>query len=74
MPVVTVEKTKNYLVVKIPLKAAEEGRAELSRREQKIVDAAIARGLRDVEAGRIFGPFASGKELKSALRKVSPQR
>ena len=57
MATVTVEKTKNYLVVKIPLQAVEEGRAELSPRSRKMVDTAIAEGLRNIEAGEIFGPL-----------------
>lgn len=68
MSQVLVEKTKGYLVVKIPLKTVGEGRAELSTRAQKIVDAAIEEGLRDIEAGRVFGPFKSVKEFKKAVK------
>ena len=67
---VTVEKTKDYLIVKIPLKATEEGRAELSPRAQKIVGAAIQEGIKDIEAGRVSGPFRNMKEFKSSLRKA----
>lgn len=70
MPEVTVEKTKNYLIVKIPLKATEEGRAEFSPRAQKIVDSAIQEGMEDIEAGRVSGPFRNMKEFKSSLRKA----
>jgi predicted transcriptional regulator len=69
MPEMTVEKTKNYLVVKIPLKAVEEGRAKISPRAQKVVDAAINEGLRDIKAGKVFGPFENVKEFKSALKR-----
>lgn len=65
---VTVQKTKDYLVVKIPLRAVKEGRAELSSRAQKVVDSAITEGLSDIRAGRTFGPFDSVKEFKRALR------
>lgn len=63
------EKTKDYLVVKIPLKAVEEGRAELPPSAQRVIDAAITEGLRDIKAGRVFGPFKSVKEFKNAFKK-----
>jgi len=69
MSQVLVEKTKDYLVVKIRLKTMEGGKAELSPRAQKIVDSAIDEGLRDIEAGRVFGPFKNVKEFKKALAK-----
>lgn len=65
---VTVERTPQYLIVKIPLKAVEEGRAELSPRARKVIDKAIAEGLRDIAAGRVFGPFKDVKSFKTALR------
>ena len=68
MSTVTVEKTKNYLVVRIPLGAVQGGRAKLSPRAQKIVDASIAGGLGDIKAGRVFGPFKNMGEFKRALR------
>lgn len=67
---VTVEKTENYIVVKIPLKAIEEGRAELSSRAQKVIDSAIEEGILDLEAGRVFGPFKSVKEFKKSLART----
>ena len=67
MQEVTVQKTKDYLVVKIPLRAVKEGRAELSPRAQKVVDAAIAEGLADIQAGKVFGPYESVAEFKKAL-------
>jgi hypothetical protein len=68
MAQVTVEKTKKYLVVKIPLQAAVEGRAELSARSQRAIDRALAKGLRDIKAGLIFGPFSDVKSFKAALK------
>ena len=74
MTTVTVEKTKHYLVVKIPLRAVEEGRAELSPRARKIVDTAITQGLRDIEAGEVFGPFKNAQDFKKILRKFSVKK
>lgn len=71
MSTVTVEKTKKYLVVKIPLGAVENGRAEISSRSQKIIDGAIKMGLRDIEAGKTFGPFSSVGEFRRALKSSS---
>ena len=61
MPLITIEKTKDYRVLRIPLKAVEQ-------KGQRIVDEAIKEGLNDIEAGRIFGPFQSVREFKQALR------
>ena len=66
MPQVIVEKTKGYLVVKIPLNAARR-RMELSGRARKIVDEAISEGLIDIEAGKVVGPFKNVKEIQRAL-------
>lgn len=74
MVTVTLEKTKNYLVVKIPLRAVKEGRAALSPRARKVLDEAIAEGLRDIEVGRGLGPFRSVPEFKRAFRKVSAKK
>ena len=68
---VTIEKTPKYLIVKIPLKSVESGKAELSPRARKKVNAAIAEGLQDIDSGRIFGPFKNVQEFKKSLRKNS---
>ncbi|MEK7077133.1 MAG: hypothetical protein AAB967_02785 [Patescibacteria group bacterium] len=68
---VIVERTQKYLIVKIPLKAVAEGRAELPPRARGVIDRAISEGLRDVEAGRLFGPFASVRSFKAALKRRS---
>lgn len=68
---VTIEKTPQYLIVKIPLKAVEEGRAELSPRSRRVIDKAVSEGLADIEAGRVFGPFSDVKNFKAALRTAS---
>ncbi len=66
---ITIEKTPKYLIFKIPLQSFEEGKAELTPRAQKIIDRAIAAGLRDIEGDRVFGPFSNIKEFKKAPRK-----
>jgi len=71
MSQVTIEKTPKYLIVKIPLKSVEIGKGELSRKGQKIIDRAVAEGLRDIEAGRVFGPFRNTREFKKTVKKLS---
>lgn len=66
---VTIEKTEKYLVVKIPIESVSSGKAQISAKSKKLVDQAIIRGLRDVEAGRIFGPFRNVREFKAAIKK-----
>lgn len=61
MPLITVEKTKKYLVLRIPLDAVEQ-------KGKKMIDEAIKEGLKDIEAGRVFGPFQNIREFKQALR------
>ncbi|GEM_PF-4994825 len=67
---VLVEKTKNYLVVKIPLHSVEAGKATLPSKAQKVIQKAIEEGLGDITSGRIFGPFKTVKEFKAALHKA----
>lgn len=74
MAEVMLKKTKNYLVVKIPLKAVEQGEATLSPQAQKVIDEAIAEGLADIKAGRVFGPFKDVGEFKKSLREPSSER
>ena len=71
MSQVTIEKTQKYLIVKIPLKSVQSGKAEVSLRAQKVIDRAIAEGLKDIKDGRIFGPFENIKEFKKALKYTS---
>lgn len=68
MAEVMLEKTKEYLIVKIPLKSVKSGRAEISHKSRRIVDAAISEGLRDLKSGRVFGPFENVREFKTALK------
>ncbi|OGM93601.1 hypothetical protein A2935_03200 [Candidatus Wolfebacteria bacterium RIFCSPLOWO2_01_FULL_47_17b] len=69
MEQVIVERTQKYLIVKIPIRAEVEGRAELPPRARRIVDRAIAEGLADVTSGRVFGPFSSVQGFKAALKR-----
>lgn len=70
MPQVLVEKTKNYLVVKIPLRSVKIGRGTLPSQAQKVIHKAIEEGLEDITSGRSFGPFKTVKEFKAALNKT----
>ncbi|MDP2668365.1 MAG: hypothetical protein Q8P07_00830 [bacterium] len=70
MATVTIEKTENYILVKIPIKAIKDGRAELSNRARKVIDSAIEEGISDLEAGRVFGPFKSIKAFKRSLART----
>ncbi|MBI2514665.1 hypothetical protein HYV91_00530 [Candidatus Wolfebacteria bacterium] len=67
MPQVTVEKTSKYLILKIPIASFRVGKVAISNRAQNAIDGAIAEGLRDIESGRVFGPFKNVKELKKSL-------
>lgn len=65
---VTIEKTEKYLIVKIPIKSVNTGRASVSAKSRSILNQAIQEGLRDIESGRIFGPFKNIREFKTALK------
>lgn len=69
MSQVTLEKTPDYLVIKIPLKAVENGYGRISSRSQKIIDEAVSEGLEDIKTGRTFGPFRNIREFKLALKR-----
>jgi len=68
---VTVEKTSKYLIVRIPLKSVQSGKAELPRGAQKVINKAINEGLEDIAASRVFGPFKNVQQFKKSLRKIS---
>ena len=68
MPNVTIERTKDCLIIKVPLGAVENGRVQLSRRGQTVLDKALTEGLLDIEQSRTFGPFSSVREFKTALK------
>ncbi|KAF0236693.1 MAG: hypothetical protein FD167_4515 [bacterium] len=69
MEQVTLEKTKEYLIVKIPLKSVKTGRTEISSSDRRVIDRVIAEGLHDIKSGHVFGPFKNVKEFKVALGK-----
>ncbi len=66
---VTIEKTKEYLIVKIPIKSVNSGRALISAKSSSALNKAVAEGLADIRAGKIFGPFPSVRSFKVALKK-----
>ena len=70
MTTMTLEKTEDYLVLKIPLKAVEDGKAKISSSTRKILDSAISEGLLDIESGKVLGPFKSVREFKKAIAKT----
>ena len=69
MTQITLEKTNNFLILKIPLKSIDDGRVDISKKDMNIIDNAISEGLADIEAGRVFGPFASVEEAEKGLLK-----
>ncbi|MBI2049118.1 MAG: hypothetical protein HYT29_01645 [Parcubacteria group bacterium] len=64
MPELTVTKTKDYLILKIPLRAAQRGKFALSPKTERI----IAEGLKAYSQGRFAGPF-DAKEAIAYLRR-----
>ncbi len=57
---VAVEARRNIIIIK--------PKDVIDRAAKDDIEAAIAEGLNDFEKGRVFGPFASVKEFKSALK------
>lgn len=64
---VIVQKTEDYLIVKIPLKSTAVGKAEVSFRAQKQINKAISDGLRDIDNRNVLGPFKNVREFKKAI-------
>ena len=69
MTQVTLEKTHDFLILKIPLKSIDDVKADLSERDRDIIDNAISEGLADIEASRVFGPFTNSAEAERGLSK-----
>ena len=65
MPELTVTKTKDYLILKIPLRAVRQGEISVSSRTERM----IAQGLKAYAEGRTYGPF-NAKEADAFLRKL----
>ncbi len=63
---VTVTKTKDYLVLKIPLQAVRERKIFLSDNQRH----AIAEGLRAIKEGRVSKPYKNAKEAIAFLRSL----
>lgn len=70
MSIVTIEKTKKYLVVKIPFGAVQSKRASISQCPRNSISSAIKEGLEDFKTGKTLGPFRNVREFKLALRKT----
>lgn len=64
MEQVLVSQTKNYLILKIPLRAVGKKRVFIADLER----AAVLEGLRDVKEGRVTKPFSNAKEAIKFLR------
>ena len=67
MTTATITKTKNYLVIKIPIKRLETVRKIRMGSEEK---KAVAEGLRAIATGRVSRPLKSEREVISFLRKL----
>ena len=53
---------------------AASGDASYTPAQRRIVDARLAEGLADVEAGRVHGPFASAKEASAYVERAVKDR
>ena len=65
MSELTVTRTKEYLILKIPLRAMRRGKVSVSSK----TDRAITEGLKAYAEGRTYGPF-NAKEADAFLRKL----
>ena len=63
---VTVTKTKDYLLLKIPLQAVRERRVSLSNGQRRV----IAEGLKAIKEGRVSKPYKTAKEAIAFLRSL----
>ena len=66
MEPITITKTKDYLILKIPTKALKYGRKDTSSNEKKI----IQEGLNALEKGRVSKPFKTAREAIVFLRSL----
>ena len=64
------EKTEDYLVLKIPLKIMRNKALLSSLHKKTELDLAISEGLEDLESGRVFGPFKNAQEFKKVVSKT----
>ena len=44
---------------------------EYTPEQRRVIDARLAEGLRDIKEGRVYGPFATHKEMMDSLRSHS---
>jgi len=66
---VTLEKTENYLIVKIPLQSVRSGRASISSESRNFIDRAISEGIHDIKSKCVLGPFKNIREFKKSFKK-----
>lgn len=66
MTTATITRTKEYLVIKIPLQKMEERSFAISSKEEAI----IRDGLRAMDAGRVSKRFKTAREAISFLKKI----
>ena len=66
MEQVTITKTKNYLILRIPTKTLEHSRSNIVSREER----AIREGLKAIEEGRTSRPLKGAKEAIAFLRSL----
>lgn len=66
MTQLTITKTKDYLILKIPLKVMKERKISISPQEKK----AVLEGLKAFEERRVSKSFRNTKEAISFLRNI----
>lgn len=66
MAQLTVTKTKDYLVLKIPLEVIKQKKSSISSQEKK----AILEGLKAFQEGRVSKSFKDAKEATSFLKNI----
>ena len=66
MEPITITKTKDYLILKIPTKALKQKRDGVSPTEKK----AVQEGLRALEKGKVSKPFKTAKEAVAFLHSL----
>lgn len=61
-----ITKTKDYLILKIPLRSVNEGTVSVSARDRKV----IIEGLKAVKDKKVSQSFTNAKEAISLLRNL----
>ena len=63
-------KVRSNCVVLTPKPAVDDEDDEYTPEQRKIIDAQLAEGLKDIEMGRVYGPFKTIAELERSMRQV----